>query len=299
MSGAHNPGSPTTRPAAQPRPRMPEPGTGPWLMGIVNVTPDSLSDGGRFLATERAVAHGLELCAAGPHILDVGGESTRPGADPVSPAEQIDRGCPGLAQLRRQSEVLLSVDTTRAEVARAAVAAGADWINDTSALDDDPELAAVAAQAGTPVVLMHRPHPPRTMQDDPRYTVVVDEVVGWLEQRVARAQRAGIARDRIVLDPGIGFGKRLEHNLELMAAVRTLRARLGLPLLLGPSRKSFLGQLLGRPVDQRLAGTAGAVAWLALAGVAVLRVHDVGFMADVVRTALALRDRAQGAGGDA
>lgn len=263
------------------------------LMGIVNVTPDSFSDGGRHADCDSAVAHGLRLLAEGADVLDIGGESTRPGHEVVSDAEQIRRVVPVLTALRDQAPTaILSVDTTRAPVARAALDAGADWVNDTLAFQADPDLAPLVAERGCPVVLMHRFDPPRTslpVEDTPPSNAVAGLITG-LRAATARAEAAGISRDRIILDPGIGFGTRHADNVAIHAGLEAIRAACPLPLLVGSSRKSFLGWLTDRedPAD-RLCATAASVATLALGGVEILRVHDVAAMRDVVRVVDAIR----------
>ena len=259
------------------------------IMGVLNVTPDSFSDGGRFVDPGRAVAHGLELVEQGADVLDVGGESTRPGHVPVDADEQIRRVVPVVEALRAATDVPISIDTTRAAVARAALDAGASWVNDTRALADDPELAPLCAARDCTVVLMHRFDPPRRAADgggDPR--AVARLVADRLAARARAAQEAGIRAERLVLDPGVGFGTLPEDAVALHAFVDELR-RPGLPLLFGTSRKSFLGHLTGRPVDDRLAATAASIAVLAVAGVEWVRVHDVGTMRDVVAVADAVR----------
>lgn len=271
----------------------------PRLMGIVNVTPDSFSDGGRYDDPERAVERGLELEAAGAEILDVGGESTRPGSLPVPARVELERVLPVVEGLARVARVPISVDTTKAEVARRALGLGARWINDTSAGRDDPSLLGVAAAAGATVVLMHRRGTPRDMQRDPTYDDPVREVADFLRERAVAGLQAGIRAPKILLDPGIGFGKRLEHNLELLRRLAELRS-LGLPLLLGVSRKAFIHQAacrddLGPPgpasTDRpaaRIAGTAAALTACVLGGASVLRVHDVAQMVQAVRVAQAV-----------
>ena len=254
------------------------------LMGILNVTPDSFSDGGHYLTPETAVNHGLRLVAEGADVLDVGGESTRPGHQRVTADEQMKRILPVIAALAEQIPVPISVDTTSALVASAALEAGAHWINDTSALQRDPELGAVAAAHGCPLVLMHRFEPPRQASG----RVLLEAISTHLEAAVQRAQRAGIARDRLLLDPGIGFGTAMGDDPAILAHLPGLR-RLGLPLLVGPSRKSFLGHLTGRGADERVYATAAAVATMALQGVEVVRVHDVAAMRDVVVVVDAIR----------
>ncbi len=242
-------------------------------MGIVNVTPDSFSDGGRHLDPARAVRHGLDLLRAGADLLDVGGESTRPGAAAVPADAELDRVMPVVTGLVRRGAVV-SVDTSKAEVAAAALEAGAAAINDITALGD-PEMASVVAEAGAGLVLMHMQGTPATMQDDPRYDDVVAEVRDFLVERAGRARAAGVAADRICIDPGIGFGKTTEHNLALLGHLDVLVAT-GHPVLVGASRKAFLARLLG-DLDEtgRDEATAVVTAWAAAAGAAVVRVHDV------------------------
>lgn len=244
-------------------------------MGIVNVTPDSFSDGGMFHDADAAVKYGLRLLEEGADLLDVGGESTRPGSDAVSIEEERERVLPVLEGLRREApEAVLSVDTRKAEVASSALAAGADVVNDVGA-GGDPEMFAAVAGNGAGMVLMHMQGDPKTMQQDPHYDDVVTDVRTFLADRVEAAVAAGIGRDRLCVDPGIGFGKRLEHNLELLRAIGSFRD-LGVAVLAGVSRKRFLGELSG--VDdpaERLEGTLAAVAWCAAQGVDVVRVHDV------------------------
>ncbi len=256
-------------------------------MGILNVTPDSFSDGGRFVDVNRAIAHGLAMVQAGAGIIDVGGESTRPGARAVSEAEEIDRVVPIIAALTRNVAIPVSIDTSKAGVIAAAVTAGAAMINDVRALREPGALAAAAATDAA-VCLMHMQGEPRTMQHDPQYADVVAEVSGFLLDRVSACEQAGIDRERIVLDPGIGFGKRLTHNLQLLARLPVL-SRLGLPLLIGVSRKSMFSELLQRSVADRLAGSLAAATASVLAGAAIVRVHDVAETVDAVRVAAALK----------
>jgi dihydropteroate synthase len=253
-------------------------------MGIVNVTPDSFSDGGRFLDPARAIAHGRRLRDEGADVLDVGGESTRPGAAPVDPREELDRVLPVVAALARDGATV-SVDTTKAAVARACLAAGARWVNDVSALRFDPDLAGVAADAGAEVCLMHMRGEPRTMQADPRYDDVVDDVRAFLEERLAAAVAAGIAEERVWLDPGIGFGKTAEHNLALLGRLDALAA-IGRPVLVGTSRKSFLGRLTGRDrAADRLPGTIATNVLARARGARGFRVHDVAAVRDALLVA--------------
>jgi dihydropteroate synthase len=259
-------------------------------MGVLNVTPDSFSDGGRFLETSSAVERGLRLVEEGADLLDVGGESTRPGAAPVTEAEEIGRVVPVVEALAARLEVPISVDTSKAAVARAALAAGAAVINDVTALGD-PEMAATVVEAGAGIVLMHMRGTPRTMQHDPRYDDVAGDVAEFLADRVAVAGRAGIAPERIAIDPGIGFGKTLDHNLELLARIDVLAA-LGPPVLVGVSRKAFLGTLLdGAPATARVMGTAAACVMALSGGARIFRVHDVTPVREALTVAHAIRTR--------
>jgi dihydropteroate synthase len=256
------------------------------LLGVVNVTPDSFSDGGRFVDPGVALAHGRALAAEGAAFVDVGGESTRPGAEPVSAAVELARVLPVIEGLVADG-VAVSIDTSKAEVARAALAAGAVLVNDVTALRGDPAMAGVVAEAGADVCLMHMLGEPRTMQDDPRYDDVVGEVEAFLATRAEAAVAAGIPRERIALDPGIGFGKTLEHNLALLRALPRLTA-LG-PLMLGVSRKRFLGTLTGREVAaDRVAASTAAALWCYRGGAHLLRVHDVRATADALAVERAL-----------
>lgn len=259
----------------------------PRIMGVLNVTPDSFSDGGKFASREEAVGRALRMVEEGADIIDVGGESTRPGSRSVPAGVERERVIPVIAELAGKTGALLSVDTTKASVARAAAAAGAHIVNDTSALLDDPEMAGVVRETGCAVVLMHRRGTPETMQRAPSYRSLFDELLGELEERVDAAIRAGIPRGRILVDPGIGFGKRLEDNLALHRHLPELR-NLGLPILFGPSRKSFLGLLTGKEAGERVFGTAAAVALAVAGGAHLIRVHDVREMRDVVRVAAAI-----------
>jgi len=258
-----------------------------WLMGVVNVTPDSFSDGGLYSDSARAVDRGLELAAQGADILDIGGESTRPGSRPVPKAEEIGRVVPVIAALRAKTPALISIDTTKAAVARAALEAGADIVNDTSAFRFDPAMPGVVAGAGAGVVLMHMKGMPLTMQDDPRYDDLIGEIGGFLAERIRFAEAAGIPAERIIVDPGIGFGKSFEHNLEILRRQEAFHG-LGRPLLLGFSRKAFLGRILGLPPGERLEGTIAAAVLSAERGAHILRVHDVGPVARAVRAAEAI-----------
>jgi len=256
-------------------------------MGIVNATPDSFSDGGRFLDPAAAVAHGLRLAAEGAAILDVGGESTRPGSEPVPEREELRRVVPVLEGLAAAGvDAQLSIDTAKLAVARAAVDAGATYVNDVTAFRRDPEMAAFVAERGLDCCLVHMRGEPRTMQDDPRYDDVVSEVKAFLEARLAFAVAEGVPEERIHLDPGIGFGKTVEHNLELLRRLDELVA-LGRPVLIGVSRKGFLGRLTGRPVGERGPATIAANLMAFLRGATIFRVHEVAPLADALRVAAA------------
>lgn len=257
----------------------------PKLMGIVNVTPDSFSDGGLFLDAEAAIAHGRELAAQGAEILDVGGESTRPGAEAVGAEEELARVEPVVAGLVGTATV--SIDTSKAVVAEAALDAGAAIVNDVTALRRDPEIGALCAEGGAGLVLMHMQGDPRTMQANPVYEDVVDDVKAFLAERLGVAIEAGVAEERIWLDPGIGFGKTLEHNLELLRRLGELR-ELGRPLVVGTSRKSFIGKIDGSAVGDRIGGTIASSVLAAAEGAEVLRVHDVAEMAQALKMAAAI-----------
>ena len=257
----------------------------PKLMGVVNVTPDSFSDGGLFLDAKAAVAHGRQLAEDGAEILDVGGESTRPGAEEVSAEEELARVGPVIGALSPTATV--SVDTSKLPVAEAALNGGASIVNDVTALRRAPEIAALCAERGAGLILMHMLGDPRTMQDDPRYDDVVDDVKAFLAERLEVAIAAGVEEEGIWLDPGIGFGKTLEHNLELLRRLDELR-ELGRPLVIGTSRKSFLGKIDGSRVEDRLGGTVASSVTAAANGADVLRVHDVAETAQAVRVAEAI-----------
>jgi dihydropteroate synthase len=260
-------------------------GRHPLIMGVLNVTPDSFSDGGQFRDVDGAVAYAREMLEAGADLIDVGGESTRPGSSPVAPDEQVARVVPvvrGVAGLGLP--VTISIDTTRAQVAEAALYAGAHIINDISAGQDDPAMLPLAAAARSPVILMHMQNTPATMQIAPRYADVTREVTRFLLARIDAAYAAGVALGNILVDPGIGFGKDLEHNLELLRRLREIAEGTGRPLVLGASRKGFIGRITGESDPaRRLFGTAATVAWGIANGAAVLRVHDVRPMAQVAR----------------
>jgi dihydropteroate synthase len=259
----------------------------PLLMGVVNVTPDSFFDGGRYLDAEAAVAHAVQLVEEGADLLDIGAESTRPGADIVNEAEEHRRAIPVVTAVARAVTVPISIDTSKASVARAAIDAGAVLVNDVTALRGDPDMADVVARTGAGIVLMHMHGTPRTMQQAPHYDDVVGEISEFFEERIRFAMAHGIVRRQIILDPGIGFGKLLMHNLMLLAQLRRF-VQFECPLLVGVSQKAFLGQLVDRPVQERQWATAAAVAVAVDRGAGILRVHDVKAMKDVVQVAAAI-----------
>lgn len=265
-------------------------GRRPLLMGIVNVTPDSFSDGGQFFDPDAAIAHGLRLAAEGADLLDIGGESTRPRAEPVAADEELRRVMPVVRALCEKTSLPVSIDTSKASVARQALEAGAEIINDITGLTGDGEMVDVARQSGAGACVMHMQGTPQTMQDNPSYGDVVAEVTEYLRQRRDELVAAGLTADRIALDPGIGFGKTAEHNRSLLASMARLHA-LGCPVLVGHSRKGFIRKILGDPEADPLAGTIGVALALAQQGVQVIRVHDVG----AVRQALLLYEAAGGA----
>ncbi len=258
------------------------------VMGIVNCTPDSFYPESRMPDPETAAEAALRMIREGADLLDIGGESTRPGSDSVDPEEQLRRIVPVIRAIREASDIPVSVDTRSVRVAEAAFEAGADILNDVSALTGDPDMARFAAREGVPVVLMHMRGTPKTMQEAPFYEDVVPEIIEELSDFMDRAGRAGIGSDRIILDPGIGFGKRLEDNLAVLHDLSAFRA-LGCPIMVGLSRKGFIGTVTGRPVGQRLAGTLAAEAWALYGGADILRVHDVGATVDLVRMHHAIR----------
>jgi dihydropteroate synthase len=265
------------------------------VMGIVNVTPDSFSDGGKYFDPSRAVAHGEQMAHDGADIVDIGGESTRPGARPISADEEISRVLPVIRGLRAKISLPISIDTTKSEVARAALDEGADVVNDISALGFDPAMAPLVAREKAPIVLMHMQGTPRIMQQNPFYENVVEEVKEFLRRRVQFALAAGVEADKIIVDPGIGFGKNIEHNLALLRGLGAL-ADLGRPILVGTSRKTFIGKLLDAAPEERLEGSLAAAVAAALAGANIVRVHDVKEAARAVRVADALRFGAESIG---
>ena len=260
----------------------------PLIMGVVNVTPDSFSDGGRYLDPAEALAHAQKLIDEGADLIDIGGESTRPGAQPVSEDEELARVLP-LVQALRGSTIPISVDTRRPRVMREAIQAGASMINDVEALESPGALPAVAA-SDCGVCLMHKKGDPATMQRDPNYADVVAEVKAYLAARIHAAERAGIARDRITIDPGFGFGKNRAHNLELLRRLAEFRS-LGVPVIAGLSRKSMLGGITGKPVEERLAASIAAAVLAAERGAHILRVHDVAETKDALAVRQALHDQ--------
>ena len=260
---------------------------GSLIMGILNVTEDSFSDGGQFFDTKIAIAHGIEMASQGAAIIDIGGESTRPGSQPVSAEKQIERVVPVIKALSAKTNVPISIDTNNIEVAKEAIDAGASIINDITALEDQ-RIAQLASEQELPVILMHMQGKPSTMQKEPKYEDVVDEVLGFLLGRAKLAEKYGIPSERIFIDPGIGFGKTLEHNLLLMKNLDRFVTS-GYKILVGASRKSFLGTITGKqnPSD-RIFGTAATVALCATAGVSIVRVHDVEQMLDVIKVTQAI-----------
>ncbi len=260
------------------------------VMGVVNTTPDSFSDGGQFFDTDRAVAQALRLAAEGADIIDIGGESTRPGAEPVAEEEETRRVIPVIERLARVSDVAISIDTVKARVAQLALEAGATMVNDISALQTDEKMATTVAQAGAGVILMHRRGTPQTMQANTNYDDLVAEVREALAQAIARAEDAGCDPRRIMIDPGIGFGKNLEGNLDLIRSIKTF-ASLGKPVLIGASRKSFVGRITGAEAPDRLGGSLAAAVAAVLNGAAAVRAHDVKETRQAVDVAIRLRGR--------
>jgi dihydropteroate synthase len=259
------------------------------IMGIVNVTPDSFSDGGEFLDPARAIAHGQALAAEGADVLDIGGESTRPGAKGVTAEAELERVAPVVEALARDDGPLVSIDTSKSAVAEAALSLGATMVNDVTALRDDPDLAGLCAERQCEVVLMHMLGDPRTMQENPVYEDVVDDIKAFLAERIEFAVSQGVEEDRIWVDPGIGFGKTVEHNLELHRRLGEL-GELGRPIAFGSSRKSFIGKLTGADVDQRLGGTIASNVIAYANGAGMLRVHDVAPMRQALTVAEAIID---------
>ncbi len=271
------------------RDRVIELGRRALIMGILNITPDSFSDGGRFDDYDRALARGFELISAGSDILDIGGESTRPGSAPTPVEVELERVLPIIREVRKNSDIPISIDTEKAEVAIKALEAGADIINDVSSLRFDPDMARVAAQSGAPLILMHMLGIPKTMQVDPVYESVISEIIAFLEERMKYAVENGVDRNQIIVDPGIGFGKTVTHNLKIIRDLDSFSC-MDRPILLGASRKRFLGAILGRPEMERELGTAVVDAFGIAGGAHIVRVHDVAFHREAVRVAEAIRD---------
>jgi|TARA_B100000809_G_scaffold266927_1_gene333127 dihydropteroate synthase len=244
------------------------------IMGILNVTPDSFSDGGRFISPRHAVENAKKMIEDGADIIDIGGESSRPGADPVSAGEELERVIPVVQGVADETKAIVSVDTCKAVVADQALQAGADMINDVTALRGDPEIVQLVAQADASIILMHMQGDPRTMQQKPTYTNLIDEISLFLQESIEFAESNGVSPRRIIIDPGIGFGKAIQDNLEILRQLNQFR-KLGKPMLIGTSRKSFIGEILDLPVECRLEGTAATVAWSIAGGVDIVRVHDV------------------------
>jgi len=260
----------------------------PRIMGILNVTPDSFYDGGRYSDRSRAREQALRMAEEGADILDIGGESTRPGAEMVSPEEEIQRVVPLIESLAGKISIPISIDTYKAKVARASLAAGAQMVNDISGLTFDPELVSVAAESGVPVVLMHTLGRPQVMQENPVYRDLIREIKESLAGAIQKAERGGVRPENIIVDPGIGFGKTVEHNLEIIKRLADFQD-LGKPVMIGPSRKSFLGRILDEPAGERLEGTLAAVAIAAWNGAEIIRVHDVRETRKVVRIVTAIK----------
>jgi len=260
----------------------------PLVMGIVNVTPDSFSDGGLYFDCQSAVAHALRLVEEGADLLDIGAESTRPGAIPIGETEELHRLIPVITEIAKAVPVPISVDTSKASVAKAAIDAGAVIVNDVTALRGDPAMTDLVAKTEAGLVLMHMRGTSQTMHEPQAYDDVVEDVAGFLLERALYARERGVGQYQIILDPGIGFGKVLGENLDLLARLHRF-TKLGYPVLVGPSRKSFLGQLTGRPVQDRVWGTAAVVAMAVDQGAQILRVHDVGAMRDVVKVSVAIK----------
>jgi dihydropteroate synthase len=258
-------------------------------MGILNVTPDSFSDGGRFFDPSSAIHRGIQMAEDGADIIDIGGESTRPGAEPISVEEEVRRTIPVIEALAKEIRIPISIDTYKAEVAKRALDAGAGIVNDISGLRYDPRMAKVVAGYSVPVVIMHMKGSPKDMQKAPVYEALIPEILDYLREGIRMATEAGIPEDKIIVDPGIGFGKRFEHNLEIIHNLCEF-VLLEKPLLVGPSRKAFIGKILGDvPSEERLEGTAAAVAISIFNGAHIIRVHDVKEMAKVVKVADAIK----------
>lgn len=265
-----------------------------WIMGILNITPDSFSDGGLFFEKQKAIEHGLRMISEGADMIDVGGESTRPGSDPVPVDEELKRVVPVISGLRKHTQNLISVDTSKAEVAEAALAEGADIINDISALRNDPRMCLVAAQIDAPVILMHMKGTPKTMQLAPSYANVIAEIKAFFEKRIQYAIANGVRRENIIIDPGIGFGKKFEDNLTLLRNLNEFAA-LDRPILVGLSRKSFIGKILDLPPREREEGTLASAVISIIQGTHMLRVHEVAPLKRAICVAEAILDDIRGA----
>lgn len=253
-----------------------------YIMGVLNVTPDSFSDGGKFINVDAAVAHAKKMLADGADMIDVGGESTRPGSESVSAEEEKGRVLPVIERLAKETDTILSIDTTKAKVAQAALSFGASMVNDISGLRFDPEMSKVIAEQGVPVCIMHIQGTPKNMQKDPVYSDLMGEIINYLKEGVDIAQKAGILHGKIIVDPGIGFGKSVEHNLEIVNRLKELKV-LGSPILIGTSRKSVIGKVLDLPIEERIEGTAAMLAIAIANGADLVRVHDVKEMARVAK----------------
>lgn len=258
------------------------------IMGILNVTPDSFSDAGQYYQIDRAVNHALEMENVGADIIDIGGESTRPGSTPVPLEEELERVIPVISAIRDKSDIPISIDTYKSRIAKQAIESGANMVNDISALRFDEEMKYVVAEEGIPIVLMHMQGEPRNMQDNPVYDDVVKDIISFLDQRIQEAIDAGISKDNIAIDPGIGFGKTLEHNLEIIKRLEEFTV-LRLPILLGTSRKSFIGQITGVPTNKRLPGTIASSVIGVINGADIVRVHDVGELKNALEVTEAIK----------
>ncbi len=254
----------------------------PVVMGILNITPDSFSDGGQFFTSQKAVQRAIEMVEEGAEIIDVGGESSRPGAQPLNTEEEIKRVIPVIKELSKKISIPISVDTSKPAVAEQAIDCGAMMVNDITALRGNPQMAKLISRKQVKVILMHMQGHPQTMQKNPSYQNVVAEINDFFSERIKYAEQYNISKDKIILDPGIGFGKTLEHNLEILRHLDTFKQR-GYPLCLGVSRKAFIGQILDLPVQERLEGSLATAVWGAICGVDILRVHDVKATVRVVR----------------
>ncbi|GAB6182747.1 dihydropteroate synthase [Thermodesulfovibrio hydrogeniphilus] len=260
-----------------------------YIMGIVNVTPDSFFDGGRYFNVEQAVERGIRLAEEGADILDIGGESTRPGSEPVSVDEELKRVLPVIEKLSKKVNIPISIDTYKAQVAEEAIKAGATIINDISGLRFDPDMARIAAKYDVPVVIMHIKGAPKDMQKNPHYVALIPEIIEYLRESIIIAKNSGLDENKIIIDPGIGFGKTPEHNLEIIKNLKDFTL-LEKPILIGPSRKSFIGKVLDEPSpENRLEGTASAVAISVFNGANIIRVHDVAYMVKIVKMADAIK----------